>query len=297
MMNRYPKRILPVVAMLAAGVLAGCGAKAGATPISTDAILAIYTTAAQTMQAQYTATAEQSSLDQNASSLATDTAVSEVSATNLPELTFLTPTPIPNTLVNAAGSNACDNSIYISDVTIPDNTVVDAGQGFTKTWMFQNTGSCTWDANYTLTFISGDQMSGVNTSIDTSVTPGAQAAISVDLTAPTGTGNYTGYWQLTNDSGTPFGAEVYVLIDVSQDATSTPTVTPTTSTAATATPIPPTAMATTSVPPTAIATTAVPPTAVPTTAIPPTPIPTTAVPPTAVPPTAVPPTANPTATK
>ena len=151
-------------------------------------------------------------------------------------------------------------------------------------WMFQNAGTCAWDANYTLTFISGDPMSGVATSIDTSMAPGAQAELSVSLTAPSTAGNYTGYWQLADDSGATFGAEVYVLIDVNEDATATPTVTPEVPTTVSTTAAPPTVVATTAVPPTAAATTTVPPTTVPTTAAPPT---ANAIP-TAVPPTPVP---------
>ena len=284
MLNHYLKKILPAVVVLAATSLAACGANSGSAPSSTDAIDAIYTTAAQTLEAQYIASATLSAADQNATPLPTDEFGDTNSPTSFPNLTYLSPTPILDSALNSDSSSACNNSIYISDVTIPDNTVISAGQTFTKTWMFQNTGSCAWDANYTLTFISGDQMSGVNTSIDTSVSPGAQAELSVSLTAPSTAGNYTGYWQLADDSGTRFGAEVYVLIDVTEDATATPTVTPETPTVVSTTAVPPTVVATTAVPPTSTATTTVPPTTVPTTAA----TPTANATPTAVPPTPVP---------
>ncbi len=284
MLNHLLKKTLPVI-MLAATLLAACGANPGTAPSSTNAIDAIYTTAAQTLEAQYIASATQSAADQNTTPLPTDAFGDLTSPTSFPNLTYLSSTPIFDSALNSGSSSACDNSIYISDVTIPDNTVIGAGQAFTKTWMFQNTGSCAWDANYSLTFISGDQMSGVNTSIDTSVAPGAQAELSVSLTAPSTSGNYTGYWQLANDSGTIFGAEVYVLIDITVDATATPTITPET----------PTVVSTTSAPPTSVATTVVPATAVPTTSVPPTAVPTTVVQLTAVPTaTAAPPTTVPT---
>src|ERR1700690_2031365 len=259
MLNHFLKITLPVIVILASTSLTACGANSGSAPSSTDTIDAIYTTAAQTLEAQYIASVTQPAVDQSTTPLPTDVFGDMTSPTSFPNLTYLSPTPILDSALNSDNSNACDNSVYISDVSIPDNTIIDSGQTFTKTWMFQNTGSCAWDANYTLTFISGDQMSGVNTSIDTSVASGAQAELSVSLTAPSTAGNYTGYWQLANDSGVTFGAEVYVLIDVTEDATTTPTVTPETPTVVSTTAVPPTAVATTAVPPTAAATTAVPP--------------------------------------
>jgi hypothetical protein len=130
---------------------------------------------------------------------------------------FSTPTPIY--------SSGCDNSIYVSDVTIPDGTEVTPGETFVKTWMFENTGSCTWSSNYSLIFLNGDQLEGAKTTIDQSIIPGEQANISVELTAPDANGIYTGYWILANKQGNTFGTAVYVKIIVSSDAaTNTPTL-------------------------------------------------------------------------
>jgi len=82
----------------------------------------------------------------------------------------------------------CDNSIYISDVTIPDYTTVAAGQTFVKTWMLQNTGTCAWNTNFILDYVGGSQMGGTNTNVGSSVAPGQQADLSVTLTAPTAAG-------------------------------------------------------------------------------------------------------------
>jgi hypothetical protein len=220
-MNYISKKVLPGFIMLSAILLGACAPSALAN--STDAINVIYTAAAQTNEAQYTEDA-QSTLDQSATLVPTETAFDMASPTNLPTVIFSLPTSTPytTTLVGAI----CDNASYISDVTIPDYSAVDAGQSFVKTWMVQNTGSCTWDANYTLTFVSGDQMNGTDTSIGGSVVPGQQAELSVTMTAPTTAGQYTGYWRLANDSGETFGVTVYVLIDVAEDATATPSFTP-----------------------------------------------------------------------
>jgi hypothetical protein len=69
-------------------------------------------------------------------------------------------------------------------------------------------------------------MDGSTTTIDTSVAPGEQVKVSVDLTAPDDEGTYTGYWILANEAESTFGVHVYVQIVVSDDAsTLTPTVT------------------------------------------------------------------------
>jgi cell division septation protein DedD len=128
--------------------------------------------------------------------------------------------------------------VWISDVTIPDGTVLAPGQAFVKTWLLQNAGSCTWSSDYSLTFVSGNAMEGSTTTINQSVASGNQAQISIALTAPDTEGTFTGYWRLTNEQGIAFGISVYVQIVVSDDAstitptpkkkpTSTPTASPT----------------------------------------------------------------------
>ena len=191
------------------------------------------------------------------------------------------------TSTSASSGTACDDATFVSDLTIPDHTIENPGEFFVKTWVLQNTGSCTWGSGYTLNFVRGTQMGGKNTNVGSLVAPGEQAQISVTMTAPTTAGEYTGSWRLNNAAGKSFGEMVDVLVDVNEDGyTQTPTSVATTA-------VPPTSGPTTAVPPTSIPTTAVPPTSVPTTAVPPTSIPTTALPPAAVPTTAVPPKSTP----
>jgi hypothetical protein len=178
--------------------------------------------------------------------------------------TTLMQQPILATQVLYPAVSACDNSIYVSDVTIPDRTVFAPGATFTKTWRMQNTGTCAWNAGYAMTFSSGDGMSGATTIIDKTVAPSAAANISVELTAPSIEGTYTGYWILANSSGTAFGNIVYVQIVVSAAAetdTPAPTPTPTTVTSAT---IEPTAAPIPTFTPIPIAEPTIEPTAIPT---------------------------------
>lgn len=132
-------------------------------------------------------------------------------------------------------STCTDQSTFVKDVTISDGTELEAGESFTKIWKIKNTGTCTWDSNTTVEFVSGDDLDGESTEIGESVAPGETIEISIDMIAPADPDEYTGYWQLANSSGTLFGSKFYVQIVVSE-ATSTPTVTQTSSPTATATP-------------------------------------------------------------
>ena len=69
-------------------------------------------------------------------------------------------------------------------------------------------------------------MSGSTTLLSDTVPAGGSTNVSVEMTAPTTAGSYTGYWRLQNASGVSFGEAVYVQIVVS-GSTSTPTATST----------------------------------------------------------------------
>ncbi len=100
----------------------------------------------------------------------------------------------------------CDRAQFIADVTVPDNTVMAPGAGFTKTWRLQNSGSCTWGKGYSLAFHSGNSMGGPATvPLGISVAPGQTIDFSVNLQAPSSDGIYTGVWMLKNASGNFFG--------------------------------------------------------------------------------------------
>jgi hypothetical protein len=97
------------------------------------------------------------------------------------------------------------------DQTIPDNTVMNPGQFFLKTWRLINTGSCTWNASYKLVFDHGDGM-GVPAGYAQALTagtvaPGQSVDVSVNLTAPMAPGTYTGYWRFRDPNGVLFGID------------------------------------------------------------------------------------------
>jgi hypothetical protein len=211
----------PIVVSFAVSlVLAACGrATEEATP--TVAVEQIQTEAVATFSARLTATAL--ALPTNA-----PTGTPTAAPSGTPEAT----NTAPATAVATAGS--CTGLAFVADVTIPDNTTMTPGQQFTKTWRVRNTGSCAWQAGFSLRFIGGEAMGGSSASLGNAVQPGNTADISVAMTAPTTPGTYRGNWRMTNATGSYFGDEVYVLIIVGSatatptgSASSTPTVSPT----------------------------------------------------------------------
>ena len=118
-----------------------------------------------------------------------------------PTLPTSTPTLDPLTPQPTATELRCgDAALLLEDVTYPDNTSVPAGEKFTKTWKFKNTGGCTW-TGYTLTFVSGERMSAPDTVTIPETAPKQEINVSVDLVAPTADGTYQGRFELRNAAG------------------------------------------------------------------------------------------------
>lgn len=114
----------------------------------------------------------------------------------------------------AASTTSCYGLSFVSDVTIPDNTPVTAGQNFTKTWKVKNAGTCAWDAGFKFAFVNGEQMAGTTFTLPSSVAAGAVTDISVSLTAPNKTGTLRGDWRMSTAGGQFFGDQVYVQVMV-----------------------------------------------------------------------------------
>lgn len=107
----------------------------------------------------------------------------------------------------------CNLATFVSE-TVPDGTKFSPGTEFTKSWRLKNIGTCTWNPNYKLVFVSGDKMSGPDSvKLDDYVAPGEKTDILVDLKSPAKAGTYTGYWRLQANDGFKF-AQVYVQIKV-----------------------------------------------------------------------------------
>ncbi len=120
--------------------------------------------------------------------------------TETPTAATSTPNPLTPSATVPAAARCTDAAILVEDVNYPDNTVVPAGEKFTKTWKLQNVGRCKW-AGYTVAFVSGDRMSSPDTAPIPETESGKPADVSIDLVAPTSDGNYTGNFELRDAKG------------------------------------------------------------------------------------------------
>lgn len=137
------------------------------------------------------------------------------------------PSPTPTEAPDVAGEGGCVlRAAYVTDVTIPDNTKVEKGKAFVKTWRIRNSGTCAWGEGTKFVYVSGETL-GSPVSVDVAPTaPNAQVDISVSMTAPAAPGTYRSNWQLQDPSGKAYGGIFYVQIVVEGPATATPTVAP-----------------------------------------------------------------------
>lgn len=237
---------LMTIFALATLLLAACG-NTQASPTPTEmSIEAVYTAAAMTVAVNLTGTAAAQpsatpSPEATATGTATQTPAVTATLTTAPQIfvptqaivvATITAGPSPTATFGAVG---CNNSTLVSDVTIPDGTKIDPGKSFTKTWRIKNTGTCAWNGDYKFTFTGGELFGSDTTKIRRNVAPNATTDFSLNFTAPTTPGTYTGYWRLYNDKGEAFGAVFSVNIVVPGP---TSTVAPTNTTGPTTGPTP-----------------------------------------------------------
>lgn len=199
-------------------LIAGCGSKAGQ---------ATATLIPEIVQTQAVATFA-AGLTQTAAAMPTSTPTATASPsptlTSTPTATGTAATPV--TLIITPASS-CNGMAFVSDVTVPDNTNMNPGQKFTKTWKVRNNGSCAWDVGYQLRFVGGEAMGGSAFKLEKSVSPGTETELSVSLTAPNTAGTYRGNWRMSTAAGAYFGDEIYVLIVVGGTPVPTTSVTAT----------------------------------------------------------------------
>jgi hypothetical protein len=214
-------KIIAVLALMISLLAAGCKATAAETTPTTDPN-AVMTAAAETANARLTEILASTP--------------SPVPATETPTLVPATATLAATTAVptmaataTAAVSTGVDKADYVADITIPDGTNLAPGEKFVKTWRLVNSGTSTWTTAYSLEYISGAQMGGpAKVPLTIEVAPGKTVDISVNLTAPSESGQQIGYWKLSNASGALFDTPIYVDINVTgtSAATATTTATP-----------------------------------------------------------------------
>ncbi len=190
-------------------VLSACGsAPETPTPTPVD-VNAVSTQAVQTFVVQMTQDAP--------------TITPTPSPTATPAVTNTPATPFATAALAVPTAASCANYQFISE-TVPDGTEMTVNQTFTKTWKIKNTGTCDWTTNFKLAYSYGEAMGGQTVPLTSTVKPGDQVNLSVDLKAPNKTGEFKGFWALLDDKGQPVGSVLYVDVNV-VSASTTPTAT------------------------------------------------------------------------
>ena len=103
---------------------------------------------------------------------------------------------------------------YISDLSLPDGTIVEPGQTLDKRWQVENSGTCNWDKRYRLKLVAGPNLGA---SIEQALYPArsnTQTTIRVTFTAPDESGVQRSAWQAHDPHGEPFGDPIFIEIAV-----------------------------------------------------------------------------------
>ncbi len=196
---------LALIMLMAALILAGCQTATVSPTPGVD--VAQQKTAAALTDARATSSYLETLLAVTPTIAATNTpentSTPRPTPTTAPTVTPLPTSTPPNTPTPPAPCNAAE---FVSDVTIPDNTVLLPGAGFVKTWKMKNVGTCTWSKSYSVVYVTGHSMgTTLKFPLQISVAPGQTGNISISLAAPLENGNWIGWWKLQDPSGAQFG--------------------------------------------------------------------------------------------
>ncbi len=203
-----------VLLVLSLVFLAACNGPKAPEPTPFDPI-AIFTSAAQTVAVQLTATARAFTPTPPPTATETPAPVAGTPVTSvtspLPGTPVtpggFTPFPSPTPLQPTLSGPLCDDFVWIADIGVQDGDVMKPGQDFKKIWRVRNTGVCTWDDGYYLKYLGGS-LDGYTYRITDKkdfLPPGEVKDYGVNLTAPLKEGEYTDCWQWVNDREVPFG--------------------------------------------------------------------------------------------
>lgn len=121
-----------------------------------------------------------------------------------------TPTTLPDSSTPTPAPPCEDHLTFISDLTIPDGSPVQAGSDLDKRWEVRNSGTCNWDERYSLRLIAGDKLGAVERLALYPARSETDAVIRIHFTAPLEPGSYRSAWQAYNPAGEPFGDLIYM---------------------------------------------------------------------------------------
>ncbi len=134
------------------------------------------------------------------------------SATQLPTLPSLpTPTQIPTKPATTGGRPALRAQLIFE--APKDGHKYSPGESFLKRWNFANSGSTTWNENYTLIHVDGPNFADyesynlvdVSNMTEEGITNGNKLEITLSMQAPETNGTYRSVWMLRSDNNEWFG--------------------------------------------------------------------------------------------
>jgi len=136
--------------------------------------------------------------------------------TLMPTPFFAQPTATPQSASTQVVG--CTNSLaFIApDLTYPDGTEVKPGEILDKQWKVKNSGTCNWDASYSLRLSGGEDMGAASSQSLVPARNGTEAVVSITFTAPEEPGRHYSSWKAFDGDGQSFGDSLYIDITVTE---------------------------------------------------------------------------------
>jgi hypothetical protein len=234
------KRIGGLCILASCLFISACGSAATQSPTPDPAL--IYTSAAQTVEAELTMTdvAGPATATITPFPLITDTPGVPTailgSGAVLPTLpgpqttdesTTGTPAVLGPTLVQTAAPTQSQAHGAIEAAWVandpPDNALVVTGAKFDIVWTMKNISKNTWTKKYSVRFFVGTNfVEQKQYYLKATVAPGDNGTFTVDAVAPSKTGTYQTWWKLLNEQGVPVGDMNLTIKVVKPDTTPVP---------------------------------------------------------------------------
>lgn len=105
---------------------------------------------------------------------------------------------------------------FIADVTVGEGEAVPPNTRFVKTWRVENSGGEQWPNNCSLRFVNGDRLQDRDEIYVSSLIPGEQTNISVDIISPSVSKIIKSQWRLFTPAGVPFGDPIWLIASVEE---------------------------------------------------------------------------------
>ncbi|CAF2526385.1 unnamed protein product [Rotaria sp. Silwood2] len=105
---------------------------------------------------------------------------------------------------------------FIADVTVGEGEAIPPNTRFIKTWRVENSGTERWPNNCSLRFVNGDRLQDRDEIYVSSLAPGEQTNISVNITSPNVSRIIRSQWRLFTSAGVPFGDPIWLIASVEE---------------------------------------------------------------------------------